>query len=334
MRWLEDGAEGQETTATPTAFVAALAARLEVGDGEVPGLEVRRPDLEEVYPDLLGHSGASANGTTGGGTPPKDVLGIGRAWVGLELKVFSRDRESALSNFLRRMVLLFVSGSVFSGDIDGFGISFLPHFLAGMTASGIPYTSFQNLAIAISMERDDGALERLQRLPMPPAASFAGKVGTVLFAYLAQVILLRVVGVLFFGIELPAEMARWVTFGWVSLLGRTAATLLGTAFSAVPKQGKGASAIVAPIVLVLAVPSCGFFVCTDLPEWMQRFASVFPLRWLTQATRSVFPREGAERLEDAGSWQLGTTALVLAAASVARAVLASRFFRWTPPGSV
>ncbi|WP_327034207.1 ABC transporter ATP-binding protein [Micromonospora ureilytica] len=40
-------------SATPTAFVADLAARY---DGEVPGLTVTRPTLEDVYLTMIGHA--------------------------------------------------------------------------------------------------------------------------------------------------------------------------------------------------------------------------------------------------------------------------------------
>jgi len=46
-----DGAWERTQTKTPTAVVADLAARF---DGEVPGLTVTRPTLEDVYLDLIG----------------------------------------------------------------------------------------------------------------------------------------------------------------------------------------------------------------------------------------------------------------------------------------
>ncbi|MBD8057406.1 ABC transporter ATP-binding protein [Cellulomonas sp. JH27-2] len=49
VRWSEGGGVREERTDTPTAFVAQLGARL----GEVPGLEVRRPTLEDVYLALV-----------------------------------------------------------------------------------------------------------------------------------------------------------------------------------------------------------------------------------------------------------------------------------------
>ncbi|TDC48147.1 ABC transporter ATP-binding protein [Jiangella ureilytica] len=51
VRWTEDGRPRTERTATPTALIARLAARL---GGEVPGLAVTRPTLEDVYLRLIG----------------------------------------------------------------------------------------------------------------------------------------------------------------------------------------------------------------------------------------------------------------------------------------
>ncbi|WP_222194165.1 ABC transporter ATP-binding protein [Modestobacter italicus] len=51
VSWSEDGARRTAETATPTAFVAALAARF---PGEVPDLAVARPTLEDVYLRMIG----------------------------------------------------------------------------------------------------------------------------------------------------------------------------------------------------------------------------------------------------------------------------------------
>lgn len=258
-------------------------------------------------------------------------MGVGR--VGIELKQFFRDRESAVFNFLLPMILLVIFGSVFGGqELGNSGITFAQYFVAGMIASGILYTSFQNLAISIPMEREDGTLKRLQGTPMPRSAFFIGKIGMVFVAYIAQVTILITVGVIFYGIELPTTSFAIFTFIWVSVLGLIAWTLLGIAYSVVPKQGKGAAALVSPVVLVLQFTSGVFFVFSDLPQWMQTFASLFPLKWLTQAMRSVFLPDTAAAMEVAGSFELGMTALVLVIWIVIGAVLATVFFKWTPRG--
>ncbi|MGN8247009.1 ABC transporter ATP-binding protein [Cellulomonas soli] len=55
VRWTQDGQVHEERTATPTRTVAALSARF--ADDEVPGLQVLRPTLEDVYLGLIESAG-------------------------------------------------------------------------------------------------------------------------------------------------------------------------------------------------------------------------------------------------------------------------------------
>lgn len=253
---------------------------------------------------------------------------IGLRRVRIELLQFARDREAAFFTMLLPVLLLVVFGSAFSGEEVAPGITFSQYFLAGMLASGIVYTSFQNLAIIIPQERDDGTLKRLQGTPMPKASYFVGKVGLVLVIYVVQVVVMMAVGVVLFDVHLPGDPADWWTFTWVSVLGLLCCTLLGVAFSSVPRSGRGASALVTPIVLVLQFTSGVFFQYDELPPWMQQTAALFPLKWLCQGMRSVFLPDSFQRQELAGSWELGRTALVLTLWSVAALVLALRYFRF------
>ena len=50
VRWTEDGAAREELTAAPTMLVAELISRF---DGEIPGLQVLRPSLEDVYLSMI-----------------------------------------------------------------------------------------------------------------------------------------------------------------------------------------------------------------------------------------------------------------------------------------
>jgi ABC-2 type transport system permease protein len=260
-----------------------------------------------------------------GRVPGTWALGLRR--VHIELLQFVRDREAAFFTMILPVLLLVVFGSAFSGDVAP-GVSFSQYFLAGMLASGIVYSSFQNLAIVITQERDDGTLKRLQGTPMPKAAYFIGKVGLVLVTYLTQVALMMAIGVALFDVHLPDSAYDWWTFTWVSVLGLVCCTLLGIAFTALARSGRGAPALVTPVVLVLQFTSGVFFQYDELPSWMQQFAALFPLKWLCQGMRSVFLPDSFQRQELAGSWELDRVALVLAAWTLVAAVLALRFFRW------
>ena len=53
VSWIEDGVERSEVTTTPTAVVRSLMDRLTGPDGEVPGLQVHTPNLEDHYLELV-----------------------------------------------------------------------------------------------------------------------------------------------------------------------------------------------------------------------------------------------------------------------------------------
>ena len=112
------------------------------------------------------------------------------------------------------------------------------------------------------------------------------------------------------------------------LLGIGSSTILGIAFSVVPKSGRGASAVVSPIVIILQFFSGVFFVFTQLPTWMQNVAALFPLKWLTQGMRSVFLPDSFATQEVAQSWEHGKTALILTAWLIAGFFIAIKTFRW------
>ena len=97
----------------------------------------------------------------------------------------------------------------------------------------------------------------------------------------------------------------------------------------VPKSGRGASAVVSPIVIILQFFSGVFFVFTSLPNWMQQFAALFPLKWLTQGMRSVFLPADFATQEVAGNWEVGKTAIILAIWLVAGLIISIKTFKWS-----
>ena len=258
----------------------------------------------------------------------KDTLRIGVLRSSLELKQFMRQRESLVFTLLFPVILLFIFGSVFQDTIAP-GVTFSQYFVAGMIASGLVNTGFQQLAITIPMERDDGTLKRLRGTPMSVTSYFIGKALLVTILMIIQTALLLFFGSVVFDLNLPSDPQLWWNFAWLVILGSACSTVLGIAFSVVPKSGRGASAVVSPIVIILQFFSGVFFVFTSLPDWMQQFAALFPLKWLTQGMRSVFlPNEFATQ-EVAQSWEIGKTAIVLVIWLIVGLFFAIRTFKWS-----
>lgn len=255
------------------------------------------------------------------------ALSLGIARGGLEIRQFMRQRESVVFTMAFPIILLAIFGSVFKDNLDG-GVTFAQYFVAGMIASGLVNTGFQQLAILIPMEREFGSLKRLRGTPAPASSYFIGKSILVFISMAVQVALLLAAGVIFFGVNLPTDPMKWLTFTWLIIVGSAASTALGIAFAAVPKSGRGASAVVSPVVIILQFFSGVFFVFTQLPGWMQQVAALFPLKWLTQGMRSVFLPDTFASQEVAGSWETGRTFLILMMWLVAGIFLAIRTFKW------
>lgn len=255
------------------------------------------------------------------------TLSLGLRRGNLEIRQFMRQRESVVFTLLFPLILLAIFGSVFKDTIAP-GVTFSQYFVAGMIASGLVNSGFQQLAIVIPMERDFGSLKRLRGTPMPVSSYFIGKAILVLVGMLIQVILLLAGGVIFFGLNMPTSATKWFTFTWLILLGTACSTALGIAFSVVPKSGRGASAVVSPVVIILQFFSGVFFIFTQLPTWMQQVASIFPLKWLCQGMRSVFLPDSFANSEVAHSWETGKTFIILLVWLIVGVFFSIRTFKW------
>jgi ABC-2 type transport system permease protein len=246
----------------------------------------------------------------------------------LEIRQFLRSREQVVFTLAFPVLMILVFGSIFDGEIGG-GVKFTQYFITGMIATGLMTTGFQALAIQIPMERDRGVLKRLRGTPMPKWVYFAGKVLMVAFIAVLETVILLAVATLFFDLDLPSGAQRWLTFAWVAVLGTTACTLCGIAFSSLARTGRSAPAVVTPVALVLQFISGVFFVFTELPTWMQQVAAIFPLKWMCQGLRAVFLPESFGTQEPGGSFELGRVAVVLGLWCVGGLVLCLTTFRWT-----
>ena len=269
------------------------------------------------------------------GFGPGRTLRLGAARIRWEVRQYFRERDTVFFTFLFPTVIFLVFSAAFSAspDIgsrpDGTGgISIPAYYLPGLVAAGIVLSGVQNLGIAIAQERSDGTLKRLGGSPLPVVSYFIGKAGQVLVTAVVQLVLLLAVAHLFFGVALPDDGIRWLRFAWLFLGSILMATVLGIGISGIPRSGRSASAVIVPILLVLQFVSGVYFTFTDLPDWLQDVAGVFPVKWVAQGMRSVFLPERFAAAEQTGGWDLGSAALVLLAWTAVGLVAARLTFRW------
>lgn len=276
----------------------------------------------------MSESLSQAVATPSSARPPlPSLLKVGWSRAAIETKTFFRERDSLVFNFSFPIILLVLFGSIFSGELAN-GITMSQLYTAGLIGAGLMSTSFQNLAISIAVEREEGGLKRLIATPMPRTAYFVGKVLSVLLVTVLEIALLLAVGVLLYDLRLPASVADWFTFAWVLVLGLTASALLGIAASSLPRSAKSAAAVITMPFVMLQFISGVYIPFTQLPGWLIDIASVFPLKWMCQGFRSVFLGDAGVGLELTGSYELGRIALILAAWAVGGLLLCLLTFRW------
>jgi len=265
--------------------------------------------------------------------PAGRTLRLGASRIVAEVRTYFRQGDSVFFTFLFPLVMLTIFSTAFSNqsfgtDAAGDDVSAAAYYLPGMLAAGLLLSGLQNLAVDIANERSDGTLKRLAGTPLPVISYFIGKIGQVLVTGAAQAALLLLVAAVVFGVALPTTSGAWVTFAWVFVLGVTTSAVLGIALSRVPRSGKSATAVVIPIVLVLQFISGVYLTFSQLPDWLQNIASVFPLKWMAQGMRAVFLPENFEAAEPGGLWNLEGVALATGIWFVVGLVVCRVTFRW------
>lgn len=275
---------------------------------------------------------------TAAATPaPSFGLGIGRGLklgfsrIKLEVRGYFRQGDSVFFTFLFPVVMLTIFAVAFSEQ--NFGTEEEPltaaaFYLPGMIAAGLLLSGLQNMAIDIAMERSDGTLKRLAGTPLPVISYFIGKIGQVFVTGVLQAALVILVASVAFDVELPSEPSKWLTFAWVFVLGVTTSAVLGIALSALPRSGKSATAVVIPVALVLQFISGVYLGFSMLPEWLQNFASIFPLKWMAQGMREVFLPASFEVMEQSESWDLPGVAIATGLWLVIGLIVTRITFRW------
>jgi ABC-2 type transport system permease protein len=262
-----------------------------------------------------------------------NTINLGARRIGYEVRSYFRQGDTVFFTFLFPLVMLTIFSVAFSEqsfglDAAGDKVSAASFYLPAMLAAGLLLSGLQNLSVDIANERSDGTLKRLAGTPLPVVSYFIGKIGQVLTTGLLQAAVLIGVAALIFQVPLPTDLGKWATFAWVFLLGVITSAVLGIALSRLPRSGKSATAVVIPITLVLQFISGVYLQFSNLPEWLQNVASVFPLKWMAQGMRSVFLPSTFETLEVGGDWNLGGIAIVTGLWFVVGLIVCRLTFRW------
>ena len=242
--------------------------------------------------------------------------------VGYEQRSFWRTPQTALFIFALPIVFMVMFNSLNKGNHlhPLGGVSAVQYFVPSMLAYGLMSVCFVNLAIQMTVRREEGLLKRVRGTPLPPASFMSSVVGSVLVISIIDVALALLIGKLAFSLRMPGN---WAAFAVSVVVGVVAFCCLGLAISCFVPNAEAAPAIVNLPFLVLLVFSGAFY---PFPKgsFVSHVANFFPV---THFISSLFAPFDPLR---SGSAFAARDVAVVAIWGAAGAVIALRRFSWEP----
>ena len=251
--------------------------------------------------------------------------------VRAEQRGFWRNPAAAFFGFFFPIMFLLIFGTIFNGEkacIDGTygargqcvgGVStpYNTFFVPAMAAWGVITTCLVNLAILVTVHRDNGVLKRMRGTPLPVAAFVVGLVVSALITAVLLVALTSLVGHVLYGSPWPAHPLPAVV---TVLLGGTVFCAIGLALTVIIPNADAAPAIVNVIYLPLLFLSGFFFSFSN--TLLDDIAKVFPAFGFKEMMLTAF---GAK--PSSTGWDVHDLPVLLLWGAAAMLVTL-RWFRW------
>jgi ABC-2 type transport system permease protein len=239
-------------------------------------------------------------------------------------KTFWRDPASVFFTVLLPVIFLVIFNLIFGNETieELGGIKTSTYYIPAIITLAIVSATTVSLAIALSVDRENGILKRVRATPLPASTFFAGRIGNSLVVSILMLAFLTALGRIAYGAEIPWERAPAVL---VTLaVGAAAFSALGIALTAAIPSQDAAPAITNVTVLPLYFLSGVFIPESEIPDGVLSFADAFPIRHFFEAFFTAYaPTTTGSGFE----WgDLG----IVAAWGAAGLLIAVRTFRWAP----
>ncbi len=200
-----------------------------------------------------------------------------------EQRAFWRNKQAAIFTFLMPIAFLLIFGTVVSGNTGT--ISFRAYLVPGMIAVSIMSSTFSNLAISLSFQRDQLLLKRLRGTPLSTSLIFGSKIASALAVAVIQVVIIVAIGRGFYDIPFPKHPFALLLF---LAVGVACLSMTGIAYTAFIPNGDAAPALVNLPYIGLQFLSGVFFPLETAAPFWKVLAGIFPLRWLTLGMRAAY----------------------------------------------
>ncbi|MBV9465145.1 MAG: ABC transporter permease [Solirubrobacterales bacterium] len=242
-----------------------------------------------------------------------------------DLLVVLRDPQSRFFTIALPVIFMVLLTSLFGNDTTharGHAIKNATYYVAGISTLGIIATSFVNLVITITAQRESGVLKRRRSTPVPAWVLIASRALTSVILAIVLVAVIVVIGRIAYGVHVPSATLPAFVLGVI--VGAAVFCCLSFAAASFIRNADSAQPIIQATILPLYFIS-GVFVPRDqLSSTLRDIASVFPVSHLNNALFKAFDPATT------GSGIAGTDLLILVIWGAAGLVLALWRFKWSP----
>ncbi len=201
-----------------------------------------------------------------------------------QLRVFWRTKISAFFTVGFPM-LFFLIFNLLQGNqlLEASGLRFAQFFTPSIAVFAMVTAGYTNIAIGVSIDRDEGILKRVRSTPLSPAAYMASRILASVTVGFVSVVLMAVIGVMFFDVTVIWD--RMAAAMMILLFGAAAFAALGVAVAGAAPNAQAAPVVANITILPLLFISGIFFPLTGAPRWLEVLAGALPLKPLTDAFR-------------------------------------------------
>lgn len=241
-------------------------------------------------------------------------LALAARQIGYENRAFWRNPPAAFFTFVFPLLFMVIFNVLFGADAATF-------FTPAIIVFGVVTATYTNLAMTVTIARDEGILKRIRGTPLPPWAYLAGRIGHAVVIAFLLVVIVAAFGALVYGVEVPWDALPAMLL--LLAISAAAFSALGLAVSGLIPNADAAPAVVNATILPVLFISNVFIQMENAPGWLDAVSHVLPVRHFADAMMGFYAR-GA----DAG---LPVTELgVIALWGVIGLLVALRFFSWEP----
>jgi ABC-2 type transport system permease protein len=242
-----------------------------------------------------------------------------------DLLVVWRDPQSRFLTMVLPVVFLVLLTSLFGNHTNftnGHGIKNSTYYVPGICTLGIVASSFVNLVITITAQRESGVLKRRRSTPVPAWVLIASRTLTSVILAIVLVVVIVLIGRIVYGVHLPGGTLP--AFALAVVVGAATFCCLAFAVASFIRTEDSAQPIIQATILPLYFISGVFVPTSQLSQTLQDIASVFPVSHLDKALFKAFDPATT------GSGIAGGHLLILAAWGVAGLIIALWRFSWSP----